>query len=237
MMGRSLWIAASLVLASASLCQGQVVQLPTFGVFSVRTTVVVPDRGGAYLGGVSRARYGSSAYGTPGFSKVPGMGRLFTNRSSGAVVSSSDAFVSATIHDLHEMDRAVLAAAAGQRTRLSPAELARRQKAAFLARHIDRAGDAPVSAAGPGRVVSLDRGKAGAKDAKATAQEVFRLAQRAEATGRLGAARCGYRRVERMAAGELRDQAKARLAALKVPDPVPPTTAPRRPFGGCQSIH
>jgi hypothetical protein len=41
--------------------QAQTVQLPTFNFFTVRTTVSVPDSGGAYLGGVNRSAMGQSA--------------------------------------------------------------------------------------------------------------------------------------------------------------------------------
>jgi len=54
----------------------------------------------------------------------------------------------------------------------------------------------------------------------ATAQESFEIAQQAEAAGLFGAARCGYRRVTRMATGDLQARAQARLAALTHPTPV-----------------
>ena len=39
------------------------VQLPSFSIFSVNTTVSVPDSGGMYLGGVNRARDSSTTRG------------------------------------------------------------------------------------------------------------------------------------------------------------------------------
>ena len=49
--------------ASASSARAQAVQLPTFRYFTVDTTVSVPDRGGAVLGGVSRASSGTTSRG------------------------------------------------------------------------------------------------------------------------------------------------------------------------------
>ena len=41
------------------------VQLPTYSFFSVNTTVTVPDRGSADLGGVNRVAEGRNEFGTP----------------------------------------------------------------------------------------------------------------------------------------------------------------------------
>jgi hypothetical protein len=118
--------------------QNVTVQLPTFQVFSVATTVVVPDRGSAYLGGVNRAAYGSTTSGVPGLSRIPGVGRLFTNRGIGSEVSSSGAHVAATIMDFEEMDRAILGEAAARRAVSSAAAVdpAVERKAAFISRNI-----------------------------------------------------------------------------------------------------
>ena len=227
MLCRTSCVAIAVALASVSLSQGQVVQLPTLRSFSVDTTVVVPDRGSAFLGGVSRASYGSNSYGVPGFSKLPGLGRLFTNRSSGSSVSSSNASVSATIIDLHEMDEAVLAAAARQRA-LAATDVARRHRAAFLAQHIGRTNATQFVRSQPTVGGPPDR-RTSKRRTEVTALDVFATAQRAEAAGRLGAARCGYRRVERMAHGELQTRAQARLAALEPPPPVSlAVTSPER---------
>lgn len=117
---------------------GQIVQLPTFQVFSIGTTVVIPDRGSMYLGGVNRAAFGSSTRGVPGLSKIPGAGRLFTNSGIGSEVSSSGVHASATIMDLGELDKAVLAEAAARRGASSGAATnpAVERKAAFISKHI-----------------------------------------------------------------------------------------------------
>ena len=71
----------------------QVVQLPSFRTFSYSGSVLVPDSGSAYLGGVNRSATSSQRR---------GFGRNF-----GQSASSSGAVVSATIIDLDEMDRAI----------------------------------------------------------------------------------------------------------------------------------
>ena len=101
--GRShLWaflVLGSLLVTSVDAQQGITVQLPTFSFFSVATTVVVPDSGGAYLGGVNRASSGRTRFGTP-----------FGHRQGaiGADRQASGMQVKAQIHDLAEMDKALL---------------------------------------------------------------------------------------------------------------------------------
>lgn len=94
-------------------CEAQVaVQLPTFEQFSVSTTVVVPDRGSLYLGGVNRSNLGRSSLGQSQFGRgLPGLG----NRSFGRSSAASGLSISATIIDHDEIDRALLAEAARRR--------------------------------------------------------------------------------------------------------------------------
>lgn len=92
----------ALLLTNGDVVSAQVIQLPTFHQFSVGTTVLVPDGGSAYLGGVDYARYGSSRRGP-------------FNRSSSSSVGSAGVSVHATIIDHEELDRAVLAEAARKR--------------------------------------------------------------------------------------------------------------------------
>ena len=84
----------------------QVVQLPTFHQFSTSTTVSVPDRGSASLGGVRRSATGGSQFGAPG---------LGGNRAGGAAAQGGGLSVSAQIHDFAEMDRRLLEQAAAMR--------------------------------------------------------------------------------------------------------------------------
>lgn len=58
---------------------GTTVQLPTFEVIAVATTVSVPDGGTVLLGGIKRLREGRNEFGVPLLSKVPYIDRLFRN--------------------------------------------------------------------------------------------------------------------------------------------------------------
>ncbi len=58
---------------------GTTVQLPTFQIITVATTVSVPDGGTVLLGGVKRLREGRSEYGVPLLSKIAYIDRLFRN--------------------------------------------------------------------------------------------------------------------------------------------------------------
>ncbi|QDS97282.1 hypothetical protein [Adhaeretor mobilis] len=78
------------------------VQLPTFHVFGISTTVLVPDRGSMVQGGVNRSSRGSHQLGRG-------------NRGYGSSTSAGGVSVSATIIDHSEIDRAVLAEAARRR--------------------------------------------------------------------------------------------------------------------------
>jgi len=58
---------------------GTTVQLPTFEIINVSTTVSVPDGGTVLLGGIKRMREGRNEFGVPLLSKVPYIDRLFRN--------------------------------------------------------------------------------------------------------------------------------------------------------------
>ncbi len=73
-----------------------VVQLPSFSTFRFNGTVVVPDSGGAYLGGVKRYASGTARRGR-------GLGHGI-----GAGLGNSGMSVHATIIDLDEIDRQIL---------------------------------------------------------------------------------------------------------------------------------
>ncbi len=83
------------------------VQLPTVQNFGISTTVVVPDRGRTYAGGVNRSYRSSSRRGMPFLPP--------SSRGYGAGTSSSGVSVSAHIHDFEEMDRTLLEQAARNR--------------------------------------------------------------------------------------------------------------------------
>lgn len=183
---RVLLVTVLLALGTDRSARGQVVQLPTFDSFSIGTTVVVPDRGATYLGGVSRAYYGRDSSGVPGLSRIPMAGRLFRNDSYGASVGTSGAHVAATIIDLQEWDAAVLSAAAQQR-KAGVADGRIERKAAFLAQHIGRSVPAHAGRAPALRLVDNTRGVV----APVTADDRASLdtARRAAVAGQRGAAR------------------------------------------------
>lgn len=94
--------------------QNLTVQQPVFGVTSAATTVSVPDRGRAYIGGVSRGATSRNSYGGP----------FRSGTNSGSEFSHQSMTASVFIHDFDELDRQALAIAgdAGSRdsVRLSP---------------------------------------------------------------------------------------------------------------------
>jgi general secretion pathway protein D len=59
--------------------EGTTVQLPTFNVTMVSTTVSVPDGGTVLLGGIKRLSEGRNERGVPMLSKIPYVSRLFKN--------------------------------------------------------------------------------------------------------------------------------------------------------------
>lgn len=71
----------------------QTVQLPTVGTFSLQTSVMAPDSGGVYAGGMRGAAYGSQSrgYGLP-------------NRASGGGTTASGVNVRTTVINLAELD-------------------------------------------------------------------------------------------------------------------------------------
>lgn len=87
---------------SASTWAQQVVQQPTVGTLSINSSVLVPDQGSALLGSVRSSGASQSQ-----------RGGMVTNRAIGSRSSAGGASVTATIIDLQEMDRAILALADG----------------------------------------------------------------------------------------------------------------------------
>ena len=87
------------------------VQLPTFRVFGVNTTVWVPVGGQTHLGSVKRYASGSTSRGVPIVGNIPGAGRLFNNRAIGSESSIASSSVQVQVHDFDAMDKALLAEA------------------------------------------------------------------------------------------------------------------------------
>jgi hypothetical protein len=228
-MRRAIQLAAMAGLAAASGAMAQqpqhlpatTVQLPSFSFFSVNTTVSVPDSGGAFLGGVKRARDGSW---TRGFGPL-------ANRAIGGDRMAGGASVHATIIDHEELDRATLAKAAAKRE----AADADAVKAEVLARHVGRveepiaatsgraeSGSAGASPSLPDSVAAIKaRNAAAAEERSLEAAQYFAQARQAESAGKPAIAKIYYAMVARRD-GPLKQQAEERLAALKAKPPAKP---------------
>ena len=135
-------ITLACVALSATELHSQVVQLPTFRFFNVRTVVSVPDGGTISLGGVNRSSSGSVNRGVPGLSRVPGAGRLFGNRAIGGSTGSSRSSVSAKVIVMSEYEEAVLAEAERRRRKSALRDpngsAAVQKKADFNSRNVGR---------------------------------------------------------------------------------------------------
>jgi ribosomal protein L12E/L44/L45/RPP1/RPP2 len=173
---------------------GTAVQLPTWSAFGVGTTVSVPDGGSTLLGGVNRASEGRNEVGVPG---LPG------NRAIGRQTSAANTRVTAKIHDLKEMDEAILAGAP--------------QQAAS-------AGAGPQIATGQGS--SATQAAPSVADAKRLHDEEqaektddgrswYERGLAAEEGGKPSVAKIYYQMAVRRTSGEVRDLAQARLDSLR----------------------
>ena len=100
-------VAAAMVLLPSALAAQQpavVVQLPSYSVFSVNTTVMVPAGGSTHLGSVSRAVAGQSQFGF----------HPLRSRAAGYALSHRQVGARVWVHDLRAMDRQVLGQAASR---------------------------------------------------------------------------------------------------------------------------
>jgi hypothetical protein len=182
--------------------EAQTIQLPEFGFTTVATTVSVPDRGSALLGGVGRARYGRTQRGTPLVGRLPGIGRPFNNVATGSELGGSTIGVTAYIHDLDAMDKALLAQAAAMRNPGRPAVDGRQRR---------RIGLNPAAPS----VAEIRRRQAAEKYLVSNRQqELLDRARQAEAHQKPHVAKIYYRMVWRDATGPLKNQLAARLARL-----------------------
>ena len=192
------------------------VQLPTFSNFSVNTTVTVPDRGSAYLGGINRAASGRNEFGVPLLPFRP-----FRNVGIGRELSASNMWVTATIHDLDAMDRYLrgLPTAA----RLPPLGQSRVAAPGKTLRAGDpgrgaswRVSPVPHAAGGPPMSVAQARAqRLRQQDTRAReAADFFQRGRKAEETGKIGVAKIYYQMAARRAAGELKAQIAQRLEAI-----------------------
>jgi hypothetical protein len=173
-----------------------VVQLPTFQFFSIQTTVSVPDSGGANLGGVSRSSTLQRQRGLPLLGREP----LFGGRAIGRTSSAGGMSVHAKIHDMQEMDEALLRQAGGLRSANRPAAAARvRNEPTKSVAQIRRDQTAVV------RSDSDD------------ADHYLAIGRQALAEGKTGVARVNLQMALRRAQGEKRREVLAALASLQPP--------------------
>lgn len=219
-------------LSSRAFAQNQpstAVQLPTFSFFSVPTTVVVPDRGSTYMGGVQRAASGRNEFGAPMLGKLPYLGRAFKNTGIGLDRSASSVRAHVFIHDFDAMDEALLGRA--------PSTFRGVPRAAGMG--VSRA--APPASADPWvqRLAEAREGSAGRPAMSvAEAREQFALnspqhqlnekalgyferGREAETAGKTSLAGLYYEMAARRASGQLKDQVLARLATLEPDKPEP----------------
>jgi hypothetical protein len=175
------------------------VQLPTISVFSVQTTVSVPDGGRMSLGGIDRGVD----------STVNRRGGLLPNRGIGSSRSASGISVSATIIDNQEIDRAILAAAAAKHLK---ADDTLALKAADLSKSV---GNSQAMRSSPDSVADIRQQNAAMSARQALEQaRLFAKAQEAEAEGKTGVAKIYYQMVARGNHAALKAKAQERLAAM-----------------------
>jgi hypothetical protein len=96
-------VAVALGVCGTLSAQGITVQEPVVEDFSVDTVVSAPDRGAAFLGGVSSAAQGSSVYGPFPFGSSSGFSRMHAGTNVGVY-----------IHDLDAMDHDLLSQPTGE---------------------------------------------------------------------------------------------------------------------------
>ncbi len=192
----------------------QTIQLPTFNMAGVSTTVMVPDGGAAFLGGINNASDGRSEFGVPGLT-FPG----FQNRAIGQQRGASSFWVTATIHDFDAMDQALLNTPSPDgiaRTYPSmsglPESLAGRT---FPRNPANLAGNWQVEPDPPPPVSNVAVEQADRAVRQATrveeADSFFARGQQAEADGKPNVAKIYYQMAARRATGELKQQVQARL--------------------------
>jgi len=217
---------------------GSAVQLPTFSHFSLGTTVSVPDRGAAYMGGINRSASGRNTFRSPLLPFRP-----FKNSAIGSEQSAGSMHVNAWIHDFETMDQYLLSqpprtvqAAPGSQNFLAtdgrPASLdpAWRTESVIGATRgggmkEDVRGERSQWASSPPPAVPMPdvaeeqrRREAQAETRSSEAEAFFLRGQEAEASGKANVARIYYQMAARRATGELQKEVLARLRTLAQPD-------------------
>jgi hypothetical protein len=187
----------------------------------VGTTVLVPDGGAAYMGGINRASSGRTEYGVPGI-PFPG----FQNRGIGQDTSAMSFWATVKIHDFDAMDEALLSAPPpdgfartypGMFSPLpgTPAAIAART---FPPKAVNLAGNWRVEPDTPAPVSDAATEQANRATRKATraeeADSFFARGQQAEADGKPNVAKIYYQMALRRAKGDLKQAVQARLDAV-----------------------
>jgi type II secretory pathway component HofQ len=217
-----LWLTFALWAATA-LAQQTTLQLPTFSYFTTSTTVSVPDCGGVLLGGIGRARSGSSEFGVPILGQMPYAGPLFGSRSIGSERSAMSNWVTVQIHDFEAMDEALLGQpSSGRVAGLQPRAGAVAGSGHALQPRYPGAGSswvlAPTATAAQPPTASVAQSRAQRAVEQATRQDealnYFQRGQNAEAQGKPGVARIYYQMAARRATGKLKNQVLARLEVI-----------------------
>lgn len=183
------------------------VQLPTFSQFTITTTVSVPDRGGAFLGGLNSGASNSSRLGN---------GPL-QNRSLSSTRAATGVSVSATVIDHEEIDRAILAEAASKRGAVDTTAV----RAAAISKAVEVASRPTSQRAAssrnalPGSVAAIRQQNASTADLEA-AEVAGYLAKgrQAEAEHKPAVAKIFYQMVARRDNGPMKKEATERLASL-----------------------
>jgi len=217
-----LWLTFALWAGSA-LAQQTTLQLPTFSYFTTSTTVSVPDCGGVLMGGIDRARSGSSEFGVPMLGQMPFAGPLFGNRSIGSERSAMSNWVTVQIHDFAAIDEALLGQpSSGRVAGLRPPGGAVAGSGRTLQQRYPGAGSSWVLAPGataakpPAASVAQSRAQRAAEQAtrQDEALNYFQRGRKAEAEGKSGVAKIYYQMAARRATGELKNQVLARLEVV-----------------------
>jgi len=199
----------------------QVLLLPTPRSFTASTSVLVPDRGMAHLGSISRAREASTTRGIPGLAQLPVAGRLFRNQAIGREVGHAGAAVTATIIDLRELDEQVLSSV--RLPVLSAEEIQQVRQVDFLSRNIARQGvqlptrttRAETGAARRSSVAEIRRqNQQAAAQRQQEAEEYLQRARQLDAEGKIGVARIYYQMAARRTVGREQQSILDRLRTL-----------------------
>ncbi len=164
------------------------VQLPSFQFFTVSTSGLVPDRGTMSLGGISTS--GTSALAS---------GPFFPQSASGSTMNSSGMSISVQIHDMAELDAAVLA----------------QTKPIGSASSSSVAGSPSTASQSIAEARRQHEQETAAVDDQA--RDYYQRGLLAESNAQVGAAKVWYQMASRRATGSFKGEIESRLASLTRP--------------------